>query len=125
MMPSYKQMPDVVTHKILLKAMSKTGNLNFAFAILERMLFIKGTLNVASLNILLQACLATNDNKSKKRTDFVLDAIRRLELGPNGQTFVILLRHCTELAKLDELWRSLLMTGYQTDHTTQLEFKRV
>ena len=124
MMSSYKQMPDVVTHKILLNAMSKTKNLDFAFAILERMLFIKRTLNAASLNTLIQACLAMNDNESKKRADFVIDAIRRLKLGPNGQTFVILLRHCTELAKLDELWSLIIDAGYQTDHTTQVEFMK-
>ncbi|CAG8496634.1 9523_t:CDS:2 [Paraglomus occultum] len=122
MMPSYKQMPDVVTHKILLNAMSKTKNLDFAFAILEKMLFIKRTLNAASLNTLLQACLATNN---EKRADFVFDAIRRLKLGPNGQTFAILLRHCTELVKLDEIWSLIVDAGYQTDHTTQLEFMKV
>ncbi|RIB06037.1 hypothetical protein C2G38_2218076 [Gigaspora rosea] len=122
-MPKYTVSPNAKTFSILIKSVAKSKNPNHCFTFIEKSI-VKGLkIKSGTLNILLNSCLSSqqNFNHQQKSIDIILDLMSNWNVGPNGKTFEILLRHCRDLNHLEKIWSKIVKLGFHYDQTLHVE----
>ncbi|CAG8536472.1 4573_t:CDS:2 [Cetraspora pellucida] len=122
-MSKYTVSPNAKTFSIMIKSFAKSKNPNRCFMFIEQSI-VKGLkLKSGTLNTLLNSCLTSqqNLNQQQKSINIILDLMSDWNVGPNGKTFEILLRHCRDFDNLEKIWSKIVKLGFHDDQTLHVE----
>ncbi|CAG8533460.1 2954_t:CDS:2, partial [Cetraspora pellucida] len=122
-MSKYTVSPNAKTFSIMIKSIAKAKNPNHCFMFIEQSI-VKGLkLKSGTLNTLLNSCLTSqqNLNQQQKSINIILDLMSDWNVGPNGKTFEILLRHCRDFDDLEKIWSKIVNLGFHDDQTLHVE----
>ncbi|CAG8705582.1 5909_t:CDS:2 [Dentiscutata erythropus] len=122
-MSKYTVSPNAKTFSILIKSIAKSKNPNLCFTFIEKSIVKGFKLKSGTLNILLNSCLSSNQNfnQQQKSIDIILDLMSNWNVGPNGKTLEILLKHCRDLNHLEKIWSKIVNLGFHYDQTLHIE----
>jgi hypothetical protein len=117
--------PDTKTYSTLIKSAANANDPYKCLVFLENIISEGGKTNLATLNSLIQTCLSSEDPNVQNSTDMIVKLMSQWKIGPNGTTFIILLRHCKSHDRLDYIWRKMLKYGLRNNGKLQEEIIKI